>query len=342
MKSMFFPKRRGNAEQSEPTPSSTKSSFGARFKSSLQRFNPMKKRKGSFDNSVDMGAAPASPKLSRSQSRVSIGSTESYSDGGYSEGYESEEAASEDPVRDMQEGEQPESEEELPFEALSDAGSVDLMDLVHEVHPQILTMPQEQIKMERATKSRLHPMRKFNMLLMRGPERVRAATHGPRPAPGLVVVGGHNSEVGNRTINGIYEKLPGAWNGRPWYRKTVQRMPDAAADASIGPASKKLPRVPGYTTRIGINAGDFEEPAIAQLGPVKDQMDKYLYFDDRHGQWKVGSAPKEPKCFARCSAPDAVVPDRLRNWQVWDVKQGEWYFHPSMYCERGGRPREGQ
>merc|ERR1719265_956473 len=108
-------------------------------------------------------------------------------------------------------------------------------------------MPQDQLKMEREIRSKLHPMRHFNMMLMRGPERVVNASHGPRPVPRVLVVGGHTTDCGNRNINGIYEKRPGFWNGRPWYEKTVQRMPDEEADVSVGPASKKLPKVPGYT-----------------------------------------------------------------------------------------------
>merc|ERR1712224_698602 len=170
---------------------------------------------------------------------------------------------------------------------------------------------------------------------MGGPERMVKPNHGPQPIPRLLVVAGHNSDIGNRNINGVYEKMPGSWNGRPWYRKTVQRMPDVDADASMGPVSRKLARIPGYINPMGINEGDFEEPSIAQVAPPQDQIPKSLYFDDRHGQWKIGSNPKDPKCFARCSDPGAGVPHRLRNWQVWDVKTGEWFFHPSMYCERG-------
>jgi len=328
--------RQTQGSASSESSRSTKSSITSRLASLKSKLFSFRSRGKVFDNSVDMGAAPASPKLGRSSSRVSFADGDEFSeDGDYSEGYESEGVVlDEPPVPDMHEPE----EGEL-FEALSDAGSVDLMDLVHEVHPQILQMPREQLVMERAIKSKLHPMRKFNMALMRGPERVVKPNHGPRPIPRLLVVAGHTSSkrvpVGNRNINGIYEKMPGLFNGRPWYRKTVQRMPDEVTDPAMGPVSRKLPRVPGYTNPLGINAGDFEEPSIAQVGPAKDQMPKSLYFDDRHGQWKIGTNPKDPKCFARCSDPGAIVPHRLRNWQVWEPG-GDWYFHPSMYCERGG------
>jgi len=313
-----------------------KTSFASRLKELCSKLNPKNRGKGG-DDGVDL-------KYGRSSSRVSIGGFDEYSDDGsdYDEGIESEGAASETPMEAEEE-----QTSEPPFEALSDAGSIDMMDLVHEVHPQILTMPQAELKMEREIKSKLHPMRKFNMSLMRGPEKFRAASMGPRPIPRILVVGGHKTEmlnpkdhpngtdVGNRNINGVYEKMPGAWNGRPWYRKTVQRMPDKEVDASVGSWAKKLPKVKGYANQFGINAGDFEEPAIAQVGPAKDQIEKFLYFDDRHGQWKIGSTPKETRCFARCSAVDAAVPNRLRNWQVWDCKKGDWYFHPSMYSEIG-------
>merc|ERR1711985_59386 len=100
---------------------------------------------------------------------------------------------------------------------------------------------------------------------MRGPERNVKPTHGPRPIPRLLVVAGHTQDIGNRNINGIYEKMPGAWNGRPWYRKTVQRYPDKETDIQLGMHAKKSRRVPGYTITIGLNEGDFEQPSIAQV-----------------------------------------------------------------------------
>merc|ERR1719428_903332 len=87
--SALIPRTHGSA--SSESSRSTKSSITSRLASLKSKLFSFRSRGKVFDNSVDMGAAPASPKLGRSSSRVSFADGDEFSeDGDYSEGYESE------------------------------------------------------------------------------------------------------------------------------------------------------------------------------------------------------------------------------------------------------------
>lgn len=215
--------------------------------------------------------------------------------------------------------------QERPISAGS-AASVDLMDVVREVYPQINTMAQQQAATERYIRGRLHKMRSFNLPLMRAPMGAapKRASRGVTGAPPLLVVGGHDIP-GNRTINGVYEIIPGAFHGRPWYRKALESHP--------GPSVKLAGKVhyPEYSRKVQ-PLKDFEDPSTCYVTPAQDQ--KYIYFDDRLGRWCIGSKPGGKAVFAKCADAEAFAPHRLTDWEVWNAKVNDWYFHPTMYCER--------
>jgi len=215
-------------------------------------------------------------------------------------------------------------------------------------------------------KRRRNPLLKFNAILSFG-EGARAARglgvegsgywasmpgkQRVRHIPRMVVVTGHTLQrLGNMGINGIYERYPEDYHGRPVYQKFMERRNvhpfqiDEAGDYIHDPEDDERrvwkPRtlesqVLSRRYQKGEKLPVYEQPPpFPNLMWTKDAW--FFFFDDHRGAWCIGPAVGATEVFAKCFALEQAVPHHLKGWEIWDAGVREWFSSEAMQAVKAG------
>mmetsp|Transcript_105942 Transcript_105942/g.299509 ORF Transcript_105942/g.299509 Transcript_105942/m.299509 type:complete len:402 (+) Transcript_105942:51-1256(+) len=161
------------------------------------------------------------------------------------------------------------------------------------------------------------------------------------PAPRLVVVTGHDGPGGNIGINGIYERHPDDFGGRPVYQKELEKRAVLDPFATLAPRQRRKRReVHSPRTRLLLDRSQRlqELPAPPpEAGPFEICSARgawFLFFD--RGYWTIGPQVGCTEAHARCPGAEQVVPSSLANWEVWDVGKKCFYKHKKLRAFKGG------
>eukprot|EP00403_Amphidinium_massartii_P042304 CAMPEP_0178434664 /NCGR_PEP_ID=MMETSP0689_2-20121128/33537_1 /TAXON_ID=160604 /ORGANISM="Amphidinium massartii, Strain CS-259" /LENGTH=439 /DNA_ID=CAMNT_0020056729 /DNA_START=36 /DNA_END=1351 /DNA_ORIENTATION=+ len=81
-------------------------------------------------------------------------------------------------------------------------------------------------------------------------------------------------------------------------------------------------------------------PAKTQQGDAQLVADVhanrwFLFFDRMHGWWCIGARPGAKQIVARCGGSMDLIPDSLRNWEVWDAGLCQWRRHERLRTFKG-------
>jgi len=179
--------------------------------------------------------------------------------------------------------------------------------------------------------------------------------------PRLVVVTGHAGAGGNAGLNGIYERYPDDYKGRPVYQKMLEKRaadrrataspfrtrmtrsrstPSASSAGGAGSGSQRSWSPSSPRSRIRLDATErwesFRAPAPT-LGPVemRPPVDGWFLFFHR-GCWQIGPAVGSREVYARCPVAAQLAPSILADWEVWDVGRKCFYKHKHLRAFKGG------
>lgn len=212
-------------------------------------------------------------------------------------------------------------------------------------------------------KAKRNPKSQFNALLSFGEGARAARGFGPqgagslfpgknvryRPihAPNMVLVSGHKQYTcGNVGLNGLYERYPEDFHGRPVYQKMFERRYVTDEEFHVEEEGITLRRAwePRDATARLIErrhqtatplTPEPDVPVHPRLHPAKDEW--FLFFDDRRGSWCIGPAVGATEVYAKCPAVEDEVPSLLRRWLVWDAGQKVWYENQGMKVVKAGK-----
>jgi len=275
-----------------------------------------------------------------------------------------------EPVDDVDAFYPGEAHRSIPKEPIPRLGPDDILELRETMfrmnphyHPAETLINEE--KLERAVRDRLNRLRKankFNGVISFGPvETVPAVLNiGNVKIPTLICVTGHSGAGGNIKVNGIYERYPDNYHGRPVFQKYLERdnwvaQPQEVEFRNGGRAYASAHPGGGRTFPVV-----YDEPATklamkhtmvsCKILPAKKKpgpghfrfVDKieswFLFFDSLLGAWCIGDKPGSSAVFARCFGVDIAIPDNLgpNTWQVFDCGHRVWYMHSQLRTLKGG------
>lgn len=246
-------------------------------------------------------------------------------------------------------------------------------------------------KLERAVTERLNRLRKATKLnailafgapmykegLLNDPQRGKMAPHlkptatisqqqlGNVKVPTLIYVTGHHGAGGNVGINGVYERYPENYHGRPVYQKYLDRHEwiDEPQEVVFAKGQRAIclqdlddedggRTFPTHFDEPATHIGMKHTMVTAKVMPCERApgavgdfryVDKaecwFIFFDDYTGCWCIGPRPGSNAVFARCFGVDEILPDELgpNRWQVFDVGHRTWYTHKNLRTMKGGK-----
>jgi len=202
----------------------------------------------------------------------------------------------------------------------------------------------------------------FNSQLFFGENTRPWDREAPLKVPRIVVVTGHAGAGGNAGLNGIYERYPDDFKGRPVYQKKLEkraadrrtaasclrstgrmtrsRSTPSASSTGAGSVTKRSWSPSSPRARIKLDAAERWEifPAPAPTcGPmeIRPPVDGWFLFFDR-GCWRIGPAVGSREVYARCPAAEQLAPSTLADWEVWDVGRRCFYRHKRLRALKGG------
>jgi len=222
-------------------------------------------------------------------------------------------------------------------------------------------------KLQRAVNERLSRLRKANKcnaIIAFGATRQVPINLGNVRIPTLISVTGHHGAGGNLGVNGVYERYPDNYCGRPVYQKYLERdewvsepqalefrngaQAWAVQDLDDEYGGRVFPTV--YDQKVTREAMKQTMVSVKVL-PVEKDPDKvgnfrfvdkadvwFIYFDDLQGAWCIGPRPGSGECFAKCYGVDEAIPDNLGpdRWEVFDVGHRKWHTHKNLRTLKGG------
>jgi len=235
-------------------------------------------------------------------------------------------------------------------DSLSEGDFDDLRRAISNVHPHLQFSHEVDPKAEaKALYAQLNPARRFNALLVAGdtavsqPRGHRTMKFGPQVVPRIVVVTGHRGVGGNAGLNGVYERYPDDYQGRPVYQKLLEKR-DAPEFEEPVCRSRHEWCDRSYGTRVLMQR---DQKVARRHGSVPDLAGRppeiraakhayFLFFAHDQGCWCIGPRIGSGEVFARCPSADDPVPSGLFGWQVFDVDLKVWYSHKSLQAVKGG------
>mmetsp|Transcript_98848 Transcript_98848/g.262476 ORF Transcript_98848/g.262476 Transcript_98848/m.262476 type:complete len:300 (-) Transcript_98848:9-908(-) len=172
----------------------------------------------------------------------------------------------------------------------------------------------------------------------------REGAQGPAHVPKLIIVSGHLGNGGNVGINGIYERYPDDYNGRPAYQKFMEKGPPCdPSETRVNRRTRANQRDFGFhSPRTRILMDRYERvaplpPLPAFAGHSELQAAKsawFLYFYE--GYWTIGPKVGSREAFARSPGADLLVPYSLLNWEVWDIGMKRFAKSKGLRAVKGG------
>jgi hypothetical protein len=224
-------------------------------------------------------------------------------------------------------------------------------------------------EMERAVDARLKRLKRANttnaVLAFGAPKQQAPANLGNIKVPTLIYVTGHHGLGGNVGVNGVYERYPDNYHGRPVYQKYLDRdawtlepqeveftggeRAYAMQDLDDEEGGRTFPSLHDTPrTKLAMKhtmvaskvlACQKEHGAVGDFRFVDKAESWFIFFDDYQGAWCIGPQPGSNAVFARCFGVDEALPDNLgpEAWQVFDVGNRIWHTHKNLRTIKGGR-----
>lgn len=276
-----------------------------------------------------------------------------------------------------------EIEEEEDLQELTQDDYAQLDNLLKKKHRQKYDLPGRDLRADKSlddkVRERMNPLLFLNAQLIQT-ERIRdfryERSRDPQVMPHHYVVTGHSYAGGNVGINGIYERYPSDYEGKPVYCKTLEKRA-APVGGSGSPAP--LPRLThplmvGERFELARSQTAFKAAVFCECGNrftadvvscrrcgeprlgaqvAKPQRVKseaaliaftgnvyFMYFRSNLSAWCIGPEVGNHACFARHASAEEAIPFMMSAWEVWDCGQHCWRESRGMRVYKCGTVRQ--
>jgi len=164
----------------------------------------------------------------------------------------------------------------------------------------------------------------------------------PQAIPAHYFVTGHKVG-GNIGINGIYERWVSDFEGRPVFRKILEKREIGTGQSQ----PREHPRmmgtydgVPGHFDMIR-SGGSVPTKLLKKVDPQKTEISwvqgaYWLYYQCRVGSWLIGPHVGSHGCFAKHYCAEEAMPFMMSSWEVWDCGKHEWRDDKTMRVYKCG------